>query len=140
MPLSPATAPVMEQLYDTPPLCITFDPATKWLYVEWKGYHDARSARSGGELVLQYLNQRPCHKMLNDNSQVTSDWEAGARWVGTEYYQQLARLGIRHVAWVCPAYWPARKSMETAMRFVTRPVVVLFDDVASAYSWLQRQM
>ncbi|RSK48949.1 STAS/SEC14 domain-containing protein [Hymenobacter rigui] len=130
----------MEHLFDTPSLSISFDPNHQWLYVEWKGAHDAHSARTGGEEVLHYLAQRPCHKMLNDNSQVTSDWEQGARWVGTEYYYRLARQGIRHVAWVCPPYWPARKSMETAMRFVTAPTVLLFDDVAAAYTWLLRQV
>ncbi|MCA8829515.1 SpoIIAA family protein [Hymenobacter pini] len=129
----------MEQLYDTPALSISFDADNHWLYVEWKGVHDAQSARAGGELVLEFLLQHPCRKMLNDNSQVTSDWEQGARWVGSEYYHQLARQGIRHVAWVYPPYWPARKSMETAMRFVTTPTVLLFDDVAAAYAWLLRQ-
>lgn len=129
----------MEPLYDTPTLSISFDPAHHWLYVEWKGQHDASSARTGGELVLQLLHNRPCHKMLNDNSQVTSDWEQGARWVGSEYYTQLARQGVRHVAWVCPPNWSARKSMDTAMQFVSRPMVLLFDDVASAYTWLSRQ-
>lgn len=130
----------MEHLYDTSPLTISYDAANSWLFVEWKGAHDAQSSRAGGELILQYLQQYPCRKMLNDNSQVTSDWELGARWVGSEYYQQLARQGIRHVAWVCPPYWPARKSMETAMRFVTSPTVLLFDDIAAAYTWLLRQM
>lgn len=130
----------MEHLYDTPPLSISYDLTHQWLYVEWKGPHDAESARTGGELVLEYLRQRPCHKMLNDNSQVSSEWEQGARWVGTEYYRLLAQQGMRSVAWVCPAHWPARKSMEMAMWFVTQPTVLLFDDVAAAYTWLLRQM
>jgi hypothetical protein len=77
--------------------------------------------------------------MLNDNSQVTSDWEQGARWVGGHYYSLLADQGVRYVAWVSPPNWSARKSMETAMQFVTKPIVVLFDDLASAYAWLDRQ-
>ncbi|KAA9327642.1 hypothetical protein F0P96_16835 [Hymenobacter busanensis] len=128
----------MDVLYDTPQLSISFDPSNDWLYVEWKGNHTAESARTGGELVLQYLRSHPCHKMLNDNSQVTSEWEKGARWVGTEYYQRLAQQQVRHVAWICPPNWGARKSMETAMLFITQPVVVLFDDLASAYFWLKR--
>ncbi|MBT9392713.1 hypothetical protein KLP40_06020 [Hymenobacter sp. NST-14] len=129
----------MEQLYDTPGLTISYDSAREWLYVEWRGQHSAESARTGGELVLELLQARPCRKMLNDNSQVSSEWERAARWVGGEYYLQLARLGICSVAWVCPANWSARKSMETAMQFVTRPTVILFDDLASAYAWLLRQ-
>lgn len=130
----------MEQLYDTPSLSICYDLHNRWLYVEWKGTHNAESARTGGELILQLLAQHPCRKMLNDNSQVTSDWEDGARWVGGSYYSQLAEQGMCFVAWVYPPHWSARKSMDTAMQFVTRPMVVLFDDVASAYTWLARQI
>lgn len=129
----------MEYFYDSPSLSIAYDPAHEWLYVEWKGVHSAASAKTGGELILRYLQDRPCRKMLNDNSQVTSDWEAGARWVGSQYYKHLAEQGIQFVAWVCPPHWSARKSMDTAMQFVTRPMVILFDDIASAYTWLVRQ-
>ncbi|QIX60206.1 hypothetical protein HER32_02980 [Hymenobacter sp. BT18] len=129
----------MHTFYDTPSLSIAFDEENQWLYVEWKGQHDAVSAKKGGELVLHYLQSCSCYKMLNDNSQVTSEWEKGARWVGGHYYTTLAEKGIRFVAWICPPHWPARKSMETAMLFVTQPMVVLFDDVASGYSWLLRQ-
>lgn len=129
----------MKLLYSSPSLSISFDPDHEWLYVEWKGSHDAASARTGGELVLQYAQRYPCAKMLNDNSQVTSSWDSGARWVGDYYYRTLAETGMRFVAWVCPPHWSARKSMDTAMQFVTRPMVILFDDLASAYSWLIRQ-
>jgi hypothetical protein len=129
----------MECLYDTSRLTISYDRTKKWLYVEWKGQHDAVSAKTGGERVLHYIQTRTCSKMLNDNSQVTSDWEQGARWVGGHYYLLLAEQGVRYVAWVSPPNWSARKSMETAMQFVTKPIVVLFDDVASAYTWLDRQ-
>ncbi|RPD47871.1 hypothetical protein DNI29_10565 [Hymenobacter sediminis] len=129
----------MKILYDSPPLSISFDPDHIWLYVEWRGVHDAASAQAGGNLVLSHLHRYPCHKMLNDNSLVTSSWEEGARWVGGEYYQALADEGMQFVAWVCPPNWSARKSMDTAMQFVTRPMVVLFDDVATAYTWLLRQ-
>lgn len=132
-------AQCMELLYNTPSLAISYDSLHHWLFVEWKGQHDAQSAQTGGKLVLHYLQQRPCHKMLNDNSLVTSNWEEGARWVGSEYYAELAEQGIHFVAWVCPPHWSARKSMELAMQFVTKPVVILFDDVASAYDWLARQ-
>jgi hypothetical protein len=129
----------MKPLYSTPSLSISYDTANEWLYVEWKGHHDAQSAQTGGELVLHYLQVHPCHKMLNDNSQVTSNWEEGARWVGSQYYMLLAGHGMRFVAWVCPPHWSARRSMEIAMQFVTKPVVILFDDVASGYDWLSRQ-
>ncbi|WP_139920877.1 STAS/SEC14 domain-containing protein [Hymenobacter sp. DG01] len=129
----------METLYDSPPLSIFYDDGHEWLYVEWKGAHSAASAQSGGELILHHLQLHPCRKMLNDNSQVTTGWEEGSRWVGSHYYKTLSEQGIRFVAWVCPPNWSARKSMDTAMQFVTQPMVVLFDDLATAYAWLLRQ-
>lgn len=130
----------MEFLYDTPALSISYDADHEWLYVEWKGLHDANSAQTGGELVLHYLRTQPCRKMLNDNSEVIGDWEKSARWVGSYYYQQLAEHGVQFVAWVGPPHWPARKSMEAAMLFISKPMVVLFEDLASGYSWLVRQV
>jgi len=135
----PRSVQCMEPLYSTSGLSISFDTPNEWLYVEWKGSHDAHSAQTGGQQVLRHLQTRPCYKMLNDNTLVTSDWEEGARWVGSEYYTLLAGHGMRYVAWVCPPNWAARRSMEIAMQFVTRPVVILFDDLASAYEWLERQ-
>jgi hypothetical protein len=60
--------------------------------------------------------------------------------VGTYYYQQLAELGIHYVAWICPPHWPARKSMDAAMQFVSKPMVAVFEDLASGYAWLVRQV
>jgi hypothetical protein len=77
--------------------------------------------------------------MLSDNSQVSGNWDKSASWVGGYYYEQLAELGVQSVAWLCPPHWSARKSMETAMQFVGQPVVMLFDDMATAYAWLMRQ-
>ena len=130
----------MEYLYDTPALCISYDTEQEWLYVEWKGRHDANTALTGGELILRFLQDRPCRKMLNDNSEVIGDWEKSARWVGTYYYQQMAELGVQYVAWVCPPNWPARKSMEAAMQFISQPMVAVFDELASGYAWLVRQV
>ncbi|TGE14159.1 hypothetical protein [Hymenobacter elongatus] len=127
----------MEILHDSSSLSIAYDGVNRWLYVEWKGPHNEVSAVTGGDLVLRLLRQWPCEKMLNDNSQVTTDWDKGAAWVGGHYYEQLAQHGVRFVAWVYPPHWQARKSMDKAMLFVTRPMVVTFDDVATAYEWLR---
>jgi hypothetical protein len=128
----------MQFYLDTPALSIAFDRANGWLYVEWKGEHNEASARSGGQQVLRCLQSCSCTKVLNDNSQVTTNWEKAARWVGEYYYDQLAQRGVEYVAWVYPAHWAVRNSMDTAMKFVTRPQVVTFDDLATAYTWLKQ--
>jgi hypothetical protein len=128
----------LEALFDTPGLSIYYDSLNRWLYVEWKGEHNAASAQTGGYEVLRCLQRQACSKILNDNSQVTSNWEKAAQWVGEYYYPRLAQLGVQYVAWVYPAHWAVRKSMDTAMRYVTNPQVVTFDELATAYAWLQQ--
>ncbi|RYU83319.1 STAS/SEC14 domain-containing protein [Hymenobacter persicinus] len=128
----------LQALLDTAALSVFYDPLNHWLYVEWKGIHTEESAQSGGTQILRCLQQCPCDKVLSDNTQVTSNWEKAAQWVGEYYYEQLAQRGVQYVAWVYPAHWAVRNSMDTAMKFITRPQVVTFDDLASAYSWLQQ--
>ncbi|GAA4010555.1 hypothetical protein GCM10022408_23600 [Hymenobacter fastidiosus] len=125
----------LQSLVDAPGLSIAYDPTNQWLYVEWKGEHSEASALSSGYEVIHCLSRQPCSKILNDNSQVTSDWERAAQWVGEYYYNQLAQLGVRYVAWVYPPHWAARTSMDTAMKYIVRPLVVTFDDLATAYAW-----
>jgi hypothetical protein len=58
-------------------------------------------------------------------------------WIGGEYLTTLAAQGVAYFAWVYTAGHHDRTSMEQALRFATEPAIAIFDDVASAYEWLQ---
>jgi hypothetical protein len=126
------------RLLDSPGLHVSYDVANSWLYNEWKGMHDAASIKLHVEGVFMGLAQQPCTKILSDHSDLLGYWEGAAPWVGPHYFDRLARQGIRYFAWVYAPGTFDRVAMERSCYHLNRPVVAIFNDLASAYDWLRR--
>jgi hypothetical protein len=126
----------LELLTDLPVVSISFDTVNEWLYVEWRGYFEEVSALAGCAEILRCLQLKRCTKMLVDSSQVTTSWGKMAEWVGEKHFQELADAGLECMGWVYSAHWQVRESIDHALQHVSRPTVVMFDDVATAYEWL----
>lgn len=127
----------LQVILDISSLCITHDRCNQWLYVDWKGAQNAESVCWGCEQVHACLRATGCHKILNDNTNTTGDWEKAARWIGQDFLPTLASAGLHYLAWVYSPNYVSRRAMETTLFFVTTPVVLSFDDVAGAYAWLR---
>jgi hypothetical protein len=125
-------------IVDSPELFIGHDAQNQWLYVDGRGEHSQVSSQAAYLLMLETLQARPCTKILNDNSSSTctamplSLW--GAWWLG-----ELRAAGLQYVAWVLPRNLLARQAVETTVHAIDAPRVGTFDDMASAYVWLQQQ-
>jgi hypothetical protein len=128
----------LHPIVDTPALFIGHDAENEWLYVDWKGEHDQESSRACCLLMLESLRAWPCHKILNDNTNISrttmelSDWSIW--WVG-----EMRKAGLQHIAWILPRSLIARQRVEITVAAIEAPHVATFDDVASAYVWLQQQ-
>ncbi|MCC2545937.1 hypothetical protein LJY25_05735 [Hymenobacter sp. BT175] len=128
----------LHPLVDEGGIFIGYDPDNRWLYVDWKGEHNQDSSQAACLQMLESLRSWPCHKILNDNSSITrttvhlSEW--GQWWIG-----EMLRAGLQYIAWVYPRDFTARQDTERVLQYVQRPVIATFDDVASAYVWLQQQ-
>ncbi|GAB2962165.1 hypothetical protein GCM10027048_33210 [Hymenobacter coalescens] len=123
---------------DTPGLAIGYDAANEWLYTDWRGEHDQASSQACCLLMLEALRRHPCRKILNDNSSVTRQTMQLTPW-SRWWLGEMMHAGLQYVAWVYPRNFEARQATENAIRFIQRPVVASFDDVASAYVWLRHQ-
>ncbi|MDF7812785.1 hypothetical protein [Hymenobacter sp. YC55] len=88
--------------------------------------------------MLEALRAWPCHKILNDNSNITRTTVELSLW-GAWWLEEMLRAGLQHIAWVFPRDFVARQASETVLSSIERPVIGTFDDVASAYIWLQQQ-
>ncbi|OON69302.1 hypothetical protein B0919_08405 [Hymenobacter sp. CRA2] len=114
-----------------------YDAVQQCLFSEWTGRHDQASVRKYCEQILSCLYAHPVGKILSDHSQLQGEWHEAASWVGTRMFSRFAALGVGHVAWVAAQQNQAdRSAMEAALRAADYPVVSIFDDVDSAYSWL----
>ena len=56
-----------------------------------------------------------------------------------EWLAQMQAAGLRYLAWVMPRELSSRRMTEGVVLDIEAPIVCTFDDVASAYVWLQRQ-
>lgn len=125
-------------LIDTSGLSISYDPENQWQYVEWKGEHDPVSSWAACGLMLETMRAFPCAKILNDNSGITrTSMQLSAR--SLEWLAHMHAAGLHFLAWVMPRELESRQTTEGVVLKIEAPVVCTFDDLASAYAWLQRQ-
>jgi AraC-like DNA-binding protein len=130
MPLCP--------LVDTPGLSISYDADNQWQYVEWKGKHDPVSSWAACALMLDTLRAFPCAKILNDNSGIKrTTMQLSARSLA--WLAQMHAAGLQCLAWVLPEKLASRRTTEGIVLQIAAPAVCTFDELASAYEWLQRQ-
>lgn len=127
-------------LLDTSSITIAHDLCNQWLYIDWKGPQNEQSVRAGCEQVLTFLRLTKCQKILNDNTNVTGDWQEASRWIGEEFIRSLAEAGLRYLAWVYSPNYLSRRAVDSTLAFVTCPMVVSFEDLASAYTWLRESV
>lgn len=128
----------LQAILDTPEIFIGRDLDNEWLYVNWKGEYNQEEARGACMLMLEALRTYPCKKVLNDNSNITRAKMQFTAW-GLWWLEEMRAAGLLFLAWVLPQDLLSRQATETTVHSIEQPVVGTFDDVASAYDWLQQQ-
>ncbi|UYZ58160.1 hypothetical protein [Hymenobacter latericus] len=117
---------------------VSYDATNAWLYADWRGQHNQHTSQAGCMLLLEALRRQPCSKLLNDNSGITHTTVQPTLW-GAWWLEEMLRAGLEYVAWVFPREFEARHLTENTLLLIQKPIVSTFNDVASAYVWLQRQ-
>ncbi|MBT9393626.1 hypothetical protein KLP40_10675 [Hymenobacter sp. NST-14] len=126
--------PVLE----APEIIISYDTENQWLYADWQGEHTQDSARVGCHHIQTALGQYPTSKLLNDNSNLSRPQMQLTEW-GVNWLREMYGQGLRFVAWVYAPDYPGRKPSDALVRYLEKPTVLAFDDVATAFLWLSRQ-
>ncbi len=127
----------LKVIVDLSDLFIGYDAEKDWLYVDWKGVHHQKSSQAACELMLSSLRW-PCYKILNDNSSITHTTMRLTAW-SARWLDEMRLTGLQYLAWVLPPGLLARQSVETTVLAIDAPREGTFDDVVSAYVWLQQQ-
>ena len=128
----------LQAIIDTPEIFIGHDLDNQWLYVDWKGEYNQEGSRAACLLMLEALRNSPYKKVLNDNSNITRAKMQFTAW-GVWWLEEMRAAGLLFLAWVLPQDLLARQATETTVHNIEQPRVGTFDDVASAYGWLQQQ-
>ena len=128
----------LHPLVDSPAVYIAHDAVNHCLYADWRGEYDQEMSRSTCRMLLAVQHQRPCPKLLNDYSSMTRSTVQLTQW-GEQWLADMQAAGLNFIAWVLPRDLVARQTTEDIVQAINRPRVGTFDDMASAYVWLQQQ-
>ena len=131
----------LQTLLEAPHITIAYDHLDDWLLADWHGDQNLESVQHGALEMLRLLAQQRTHKVLNDNSQVTSMWSDAAEWGGRIWFPQMVAAGLDLFAWVYSPNLYSRLSTDLTLQYTpgARPVIATFDDLETAKAWL-RQM
>ena len=127
----------LQTLFEAPHITISYDHLNEWLLADWHGNQDLASVQQGGQEMLRLLPLQHCHKVLNDNSRVTSMWSEAAEWAGKDWFPTMTAVGLQYFAWVYSPNLYSRLSTDLTLQFtVGNPIVATFDDIDTAKAWL----
>jgi hypothetical protein len=126
----------MHPLFDSQSVRIAYNQSQDWLHVTWKSEQNEQSVMEACDHILRFQQQQRCSKMLMDSSQVSIMWEHAAEWGARVWFPALEQTGLHYVAWVHSASFYSRMSFDLAIKHVSRPIVLTFDDEAKATEWL----
>ena len=129
----------LQTLLEAPHITISYDHLNEWLLADWHGNQDLASVQQGGQEMLRLLQQQRSHKVLNDNTLVTSMWSEAAEWAGKDWFPAMTAAGLQYFAWVYSPNLYSRLSTDLTLQFtVGNPVVATFDDMETAKAWLKQ--
>lgn len=129
----------LQLLLEAPHITITYDHLQEWLCASWHGEQNLATVQQGGQELLRLLTQQRCHKVLNDNTDVTGMWSEAAEWAGKEWFPAMNAAGLSYFAWVYSPNIYSRLSTDLTLQFTQSNVVVsTFDDLATAQAWLRQ--
>lgn len=128
---------IIDLLVETPSLSISYDRSNQWLYLDWCGDLTLRLVQQSCALVAKCFSSQNCTRILNDNTNVTSITSDVGIWLAIECMPHIEAVGVEYMAWVHSSNIDAQACTDVALFDLMTPIIALFNDVASAYSWLR---
>lgn len=129
----------LQTLLEEPHITISYDHLNEWLYADWHGDQNLTSVQHGALEMLRLMKLQRCHKVLNDNTRVTSMWSEAAEWGGKVWFPAMTAAGLQFFAWVYSPNVYSRLSTDLTLQLAAgNPVVSTFDDIETAKAWLKQ--
>ena len=127
----------LQTLFEAPHITIAYDHLNEWMYADWRGDQNLTTVQGGAMELLHQMTSQRCHKVLNDNTLVTSMWSEAAEWGGREWFPAMAAAGLQYFAWVYSPNLYSRLSTDLTLQFTgDGPIVATFDNIDTAKAWL----
>ena len=126
-----------ETAYKDSKITITYYAKLKRMEVDWTGFQDLESVKRGCMLMLDYLINNKCDRIVNDNTHVQGNWSDAVEWVGNEWFPMMEKAGLKYFAHLfSPSTFSqlsAKKSIDIMAGIITTQY---FTDVELAREWI----
>lgn len=124
--------------FDKVYLTIEFDEANNCIYNNWLGVLPTDKVIQGCQGTIDFLREKPCPNMLNDNREVVGSWSAANEWIAANWVPQVLKLGLKKFAHVVsPGIFGQASAAEMVTRVGTQMEMRLFEDIELAKAWLR---
>lgn len=119
-------------------LTIEFDAANQWIYNNWIGVLPTDKVIQGCQATIDFLREKRCTRMLNDNREVIGSWNSANEWIATNWMPQVLALGLKRFALiVSPGIFGQASAAEMVTRVGNQFEMRLFQDIELAKTWLR---
>jgi hypothetical protein len=129
-----------ERLHTSKNVDIEFDVDGKFIYANWKGFQTVDNVKFGAEKMLDFMKQKKCTRVLNDNRLVTGPWQGAAEWAAKEWFPRMFGAGLTHFAWIQSTSVFSQLSAEKALSETDESWktqgIRTFDDPEVARRWV----
>jgi len=129
---------ILTNSFDKVFLTIEFDAANQWIYNNWVGVLPTEKVIQGCQATLDFLRDKPCPHMLNDNREVIGSWNSANDWIAQNWMPQALAMGLKRFAHVVsPGIFGQASAAEMITRVGKQFEMRLFQDIELAKSWLR---
>jgi hypothetical protein len=119
-------------------IVIEYNYETDFIHANWRGFNNYETITTGCNKLLEFVKERQCVKVLNDNTKVEGIWSAASKWVGQEWLPQIQAAGVKHFAWVYSPSIFSRMSADKALKNAySLDFIQTFEDIEEAEEWLR---
>ncbi|NDK55006.1 hypothetical protein [Pontibacter fetidus] len=116
---------------------LTITQRPLYVYAKWSGHITSDDVIKAANLYLEYVQEHPCNKLLNDKSDVTGDWEDANDWLEFDWLPAVYKAGLRCLAHVYSLSMFSQLSARDLRDRVMPPLLMKnFMDFEAAEKWL----
>ena len=79
---------------------LTLIQREQYVYAKWEGHITADDVIKAAKTFLEFMQEHPTQKLLNDKSNVTGDWQDANDWLQFDWLPKVYAAGLRCIAHV----------------------------------------
>jgi hypothetical protein len=128
---------MLERLYRDDKIEVAYNHINAWLYANWQNIQTMKSIQHGGELMIKYLKEFNCSKVLNDNRLLMGVWAFALDYTEKIWFPEMENAGLKHFAWIYSKDILANLTFEKFNVISESHKVRFFYSISSAEAWLR---